>query len=372
MTPSDTSIPRPRAPPIPIAIPVRAGMHAMLTPLRRLMWKRAPPRGADLPSIVRAGSALRRWQGRWIVVQDDVRSLAAIDSMDAFATHVDAVPLLLPTDADGTRTFDDTRGNKAAKLDLEAAVVLPDGRLLVFGSGSTPARERVALLAPDRARLVAASTLYARMREGAHLQEREMNIEGAIVIANRVRVFNRAVGLRTDASTKTRTETRTETHIETRSATRARDPRDHPSNTTFDLDLPAFLAWLDDGAAPPYVENVIRYDLGRAEGAVIGFTDAALQHDGTVAFLACAELTGDPTVDGRVVATRFGVLDGAAGWQSEIVDEHGGRILDKLEGLEPDERPGCFHVVSDADDPGTPARIGGLVTGDAVRGHPRE
>ncbi len=32
------------------------------------------------------------------------------------------------------------RGNKAAKMDIEACVVLPDGRLLAIGSGSTPAR----------------------------------------------------------------------------------------------------------------------------------------------------------------------------------------------------------------------------------------
>lgn len=143
---------------------------------------------------------------------------------------------------------------------------------------------------------------------------------------------------------------------------------DQEANATFDLCVEEFIAWLDADAALPNVTNVVRYDLGCAENAVIGFTDAALQSDGTVAFLACAELTGDPTVDGRVTATRFGVLDGLAGWQSETVDEQGVQVLDKLEGLEPDDPPGCFHVVSDADDPASPARIGRLATGLAVRG----
>ena len=42
-------------------------------------------------------------------------------------------------DDGGTRCFDDTRGDKAAKPDLEACVVHGD-TLLAFGSGSTAAR----------------------------------------------------------------------------------------------------------------------------------------------------------------------------------------------------------------------------------------
>lgn len=332
-----------------IPIPLCAQPRATLTALRRIVWRESPPHGDDVPPIVRAGSALRRWRGRWIVVQDDIRALAAIDTLDARAANVEAVPLLLPSDERGTRTFDDVRGNKRSKLDLEAAVVLPDGRLLVLGSGSTRARERVVLLAPDGARVVDATALYAWMRECAHLNEREMNIEAAVVIGDRMRAFQRAVGLHARG--------------EVIGTVAPRAVRDAKASMTFDLDLTELVAWLDHDAALPYVTNVTRYDLGRVENAVIGFTDAALQRDGSVAFLACAELTGDPTVDGRVVATRFGVLDGAAGWQSEIVDERGERVLDKLEGLEPAEEPGCFHVVSDADDPATPARIARLVVG---------
>jgi hypothetical protein len=50
-------------------------------------------------------------------------------------------PLLLPQGEGGRRQFDDRLGNKAAKLDLEAGVVLPDGRFVALGSGSTARRE---------------------------------------------------------------------------------------------------------------------------------------------------------------------------------------------------------------------------------------
>ena len=63
-----------------------------------------------------------------------MNALALTDAKGGFE------PLLLPVGADGHRSFDDTIGNKHMKMDLEAAVVLPDGRVLAFGSGSTEAR----------------------------------------------------------------------------------------------------------------------------------------------------------------------------------------------------------------------------------------
>jgi len=117
------------------------------------------------------------------------------------------------------------------------------------------------------------------------------------------------------------------------------------------------VAWLECDAAPPYVENGLRYALGRSHGAVIDFTDAASRCDGTVAFLACGELMGEPMVDGRAVATGFGVLGGRAEWQSETSDAQGGQVLDKHEGRDPEATPGRCHAVSDADDARTPARM---------------
>lgn len=364
-----------------IPIPLVDAPRVVLDRMRPLVWRAPPAPHDDLPPIVRAGSAVRRWRDRWCIVQDEVRALALLDSpsvneppavhgsqayreshaavagFDASSQHLTrdpraaaAVPLLLPASPLGLRTFDDTRGNKAAKLDLEAAVALPDGRLLVFGSGATPVRERIVVIddAPLRVRIADAHEFYAHIHAhtsfGAASSTATIitNVEGAVVVDRRLRLFHRAVG---------RTDT-------------AASP--HAANLTLDFDLAGFVAWLDHAAAAPHVRDVVAYDLGFADGAVVGFTDATLRPDGTIAFLACAELTGDPVVDGRVTATRFGVLDGAASWQSEIVDGAGDRVSDKLEGLEPADAPDTFVVVSDSDDPALPARIAGLRIGPGI------
>ena len=56
-------------------------------------------------------------------MQDDTLALAILD---AAAGSIE--PILLPDGPDGARAFDDLRGNKAFKLDLEACIALPDGR----------------------------------------------------------------------------------------------------------------------------------------------------------------------------------------------------------------------------------------------------
>jgi hypothetical protein len=94
-------------------------------------------RDDGLPPHVRAASALRRLPQRLVIVQDDVDALAVRGAAG------DVRPVLLPARPSGTRVFDDATGNKHEKLDLEACVVLTDGRVVAFGSGSTPVRERL-------------------------------------------------------------------------------------------------------------------------------------------------------------------------------------------------------------------------------------
>src|SRR5918999_1883329 len=104
--------------------------------------------GAD-PSIdrqahVRAGSSIAWVPGGIALLQDDANFIALVDPSDGSARAID-----LPAGAAGRRQFDDRRGNKAHKLDLEACVAADtaDGVILIaLGSGSTPRREQVALV----------------------------------------------------------------------------------------------------------------------------------------------------------------------------------------------------------------------------------
>ena len=72
-----------------------------------------------------------------MILQDDVSALAVLDPGTGSTQ-----PILLPAGPDGARVFDDARGNKKFKMDLEACVVLPDERLVAFGSGSSRSAKR--------------------------------------------------------------------------------------------------------------------------------------------------------------------------------------------------------------------------------------
>src|SRR5918993_4518074 len=139
-----------------------------------------------LPAHVRAASALRRFGSRVVVVQDDVNALAVIDAAGVVR------PVLLPPHASGSRVFDDTLGNKHDKLDLEACVALPDGRLVAFGSGSTPERERLVVWDGQAApAIVDGSPLYRELRASVTDDVARLNIEGAVVRDTWLELFHR-------------------------------------------------------------------------------------------------------------------------------------------------------------------------------------
>jgi hypothetical protein len=306
-------------------------LRAELGPMRPLHFDRAMPE-LDLPGHVRAGSAVRRFGGRVWITQDDVNALAVLDERSG---RVEALPL--PPGADGRRSFGDATGNKALKLDLEACVVLPDGRMLAFGSGSTHARERIVVVTADHeVSLIDAHALYSMLRNELEFAGSELNIEGAVVTGDALRLFQRGNGA----------------------------PRGEllAVDATGELGLAAFLRWLKGGPLPS-LEHIRHYDLGRMHGVRLSFCDAALLPDGRVAFVAGAEDSPDTYRDGVVVGCRFGIIDGADVRTADIVEPSGAPSLFKLEGLEfRSENDGVweFDVVADMDDPESPTRMGTL------------
>lgn len=319
-------------PPAAVRARARHDTEARLGPARALHFDDGHP-SLGIPPFVRAGSAVRRWGRRLVVAQDDVNALALLD--EAAGT---LVPLALPPGADGGRVFSEAQGNKALKLDLEACVALPDGRLVALGSGSTPARERVIVVSTSgTVRVVEARELYRGLRERVDFSGSELNVEGAVVRGEALMLFQRGNGApRADLV---------------------------PVNAVGEWELEAFLRWLDGGAAPT-LRAVHPVELG-AHGAVpYGFTDACVMSDGRVAFLAGAEDSPDTYRDGEVVGARFGVLDGSEAWTVEVVDEHGQPTRQKLEGIELlSEEAGTwrFVVVTDMDSPDRPSTLHELV-----------
>lgn len=311
-------------------------LKATLSDLEPLRYARGPAPAEDLPAHVRAASALRRAlprpgeaQGRQVILQDDVNAVALRDSTG----QVEA--LLLPKGPGNRRVFEKARRNKDLKMDLEALTLLPDGRLLAFGSGSNPHRESVVLLDGERSAVRYSPRFYANLRNESAFSGSELNVEGALVIQDELWLFQRGNGAKGQIS--------------------------KPVNAIGRFDLGAVLAWLDSNATTPRLLHVQPVELGALGTVRFSFTDAASTSDGRVAVLACAEASKNAVQDGPVHGCRFGWLSPGSLKMTEVVDILGKRAEVKLEGIEALPGSGLeFDVVVDPDNPEEPALLGRL------------
>lgn len=291
----------------------------------------------DLPSHVRAASSVRRHGGRLVILQDDVNALAVLDPASGRVQS-----LLLPSGPDGARVFDDVRGTKRFKLDLEASIVLPDGKLVAFGSGSSEHRQKIVTLEAHKgalAQLLRGEEFYRTLRKHADDRGARLNVEGAVVQGRMLRLLQRGSGRRGSK----------------------------PWNAILDLPLDHFMAWLDGRGSCPPVVRVAEVILGDLGGIPFGFTDGAVTADGRLAFLACVEDTEDPLHDGPALGCRFGWIDAddGAAVMAPVVESDGQPTRLKLEGIEARvDDAQVFDVVADMDDGDRPAEIAELTIRD--------
>lgn len=309
-------------------------LRAVVVACRPLWYAKGADPALDRPAFVRAASGLARVSGRMAVVQDDSNFLALIEP----GGEVQAITL--PAGPDGRRQFDDLRGTKALKLDLEGAAVTPDGTTLIaFGSGSSPRREQI-LLAwnldnPDpQVRLVPAPALYACLRDTVEFAGSELNIEGAAFVGGALRLFGRGNGA----------------------------PRAQllPLNATCDLDWPALERYLADpeGSAPPLPQAIQQYHLGDLGGSRLDFTDATPAPGGLL-YAASAENSPDAVGDGPVAGSALGILPAGGSPRWTPITTADGTLFDgKVEGVLLDTAdPRLALIVLDRDTPALPGEI---------------
>jgi hypothetical protein len=306
-------------------------LEAVVLTRRPLYYDDGADPSVDRPAHVRAGSSIAWVPGGIALVQDDANFIAVVDPNVGRARWV-----ALPEGAGGRRQFDDRRGNKRHKLDLEACVSADtaDGVILIaLGSGSTPGREQVVIArgwesGRPAADLVHVPALYDRLRRAAAFAGSELNVEGAIRLGDRLRLFGRGNGARRGDVV--------------------------PVNASCDLGWSEFLDHLRDvdRAPPPEPATIVRYELGTMEGVPLSFTDATLWRD-AILFSATAEESPDVTRDGRVHGSAIGIIgrSGSARW-APLSETSGSRFPGKVEGLVAAQGPDSrIHVVVDADDP---------------------
>ena len=308
-----------------------AALGVRVISVRELRYDAAASLGDDRPAHVRAASGLAFVGGRLAVIQDDAAFIAYVSSGEVSA-------LALPRGAGGRRRFEVGLGNKMEKLDLEACVAVGD-ELWAFGSGSAPAREKIAVVGYAM-RIHDAAPLYRRLREEL---EGEVNIEGAAVVKR----TNDAGPVRPGAKREM-----AELWLFHRGNT---GPDDRgPAVVRFALAEVA--KWLAGEGAVPDVTTSERFDLGSAQGSRLGFTDA-VEAGGRVFFLAAAEASPNAIDDGVVVASQLGVIEPVRGTVRACELAIDGAPV-KAEGIAFDpKRANHAWLAIDPDDVDAPARL---------------
>ena len=292
----------------------------------------------DKPAYVRSASGLAWVGNRLAVIQDDASFLALVDPDTGLA---EGFPL--PAGPGGARQFDDARGNKAGKLDLEAIALVPtrDGvRLAAFGSGSLPPRETVVVIsfvppAPPAIVVHPASAFYARLRAATWFAGSDMNVEGALYVDGALKLFGRGNGAAVGAL--------------------------RPVNASCDVVWTDLVAHLERPASvlPPTPQRITQYDLGTLDGVPLGFTDAAQGRGSAIVYAAAAEISPDATRDGEVRGSVLGVIGPEpihVRWT--VLQDETGRFLGKVEGIAFDARDAArLYAAVDFDDHTRPSEL---------------
>jgi hypothetical protein len=271
---------------------------------------------------VRAASGIAPYGAGWLVVQDDATH--ACLWVDGAGRALRLVPPVA-----GHDTFDEASGTKALKPDLEAVVALPDGRTLALGSGSTPARMRCVLLSEAAIQVAGLAPVYARIAELLEVPADQLNLEGAAVVGEALRWFQRGL------------------------------PSAGAPSASVDVALQPLLDHASGAPAAVRVTAPRRYDLGSVGGVGLAITDAISLPDGLVLVSAAAEDSPSTYDDGPVVGSAVALLDG-----DQVVELAELPLLDgqvaKVEGLALVRQRGDvidLVAVVDADDPQVPSLL---------------
>ncbi len=288
-------------------------MRVEVTSVRRLSF--------DDGSPVRAASAIVAYADGWLIAQDD-------STHGAHWRAPGVVALRLLDAVDEHHWFTGVDGTKHLKPDLEAACTLPDGRTVLLGSGSTPARRRGVVLDDDGPRVLDLSALHARVSTALAVPPDVLNLEGACVVGEHLRWFHRGL------------------------------PAAGWPSASIDLPVAVPLE-----AAEPV--NVLTYDLGSHDGVGLAVTDAVTISGGRVLVSAAAEDSPNAYDDGPVVASALLLLDGNRVLDRVDVPVVDGRVA-KIEGLAVvAEDPAGVRLLAtvDADDHTSPSSVLELTVG---------
>lgn len=256
-----------------------------------------------------AASGLAKIGETCCVIGDDEAHLALFHlAGDAPGTLLRLLPGKLPRKK---------KKRKAVKPDFEILFALPDNRLCALGSGSTEKRMRAAIINPTDETVVVRDIhlLFAAL---APLVT-EINLEGAVLIGERLLLFNRG-------------------------------NLANPGNAVFETTLAAIT-----GGDDFTVALAASLTLPMVGNAPLTVTDACALGDGHILLSAVAEVTDDSYADGDILGAAIVRLSP----DLAIVAVEPIEPVVKIEGIwaERSSTSIALLCVSDADDPDTPSSL---------------
>lgn len=235
----------------PKAVTSAAGIELVLQPLAQLRLSAAS-------GLVCCGAEL-------LVLADDELVLQRYSHAGVYLGQARLLSGELPADS---------AVRKRRKPDFEILCLLPDGRVLALGSGSTPERRRGVLWQAGSAQLVDLSGLYLALE--ARLSG--LNLEGAVVQGEQLLLAQRG----NNAGSR---------------------------NALISLDLVTLLGQLANASlGPESLRTVTPVELGELQGVPLSFTDLCLAADGRLLFSAAAEDTESSYLDGACAGSVLGCL----------------------------------------------------------------
>lgn len=272
----------------------------------------------ELDQGVKAASGLVKTANTFYVIADDEISLAEFNfEGDTKAHYTKLIEKELPQDP---------KERKRQKPDWESLVQLELSKgkkiLLAVPSGSTENRVTGAFVSLDTAGFVdqnsnAITADFSEIFKSLKAKITDLNIEGACVVNNRLKLFQRGNGA-------------------------------EGRNAVIDLDLAGFCTDLKNRAAiqAQHILAITDYNLGYLNGHKLDFTDACVVND-KIWFLAVAEDSQSTYDDGQYCGAIIGCLDSSG----KEIARYEIDCATKPEGLWVDleDHRWCFYVVTDAD-----------------------
>jgi hypothetical protein len=285
------------------------------------------PTAVSRPAFVYAASGLARLGNRLYIVADDELHLAMFDFHGKTpGSWLRLCPGKLP---------DEYMERKRQKPDLESITHITahqyatNGALLVVPSMSTERRTNgVLVMLGENQGLteVIIPINFSAIREVLKPLLNELNIEGAIVNANTVKLFHRG-------------------------------SKGKSKSAIIELDAQVFLKDLHDShmISAEHISKITECDLGDIDGVPLHFTDAVTLPDERVLFLSTAEDTNNAYEDGEWHGSAVGIIDKAC--KVERITRFNSK--EKLEGVSVSVHPQKLELllVSDTDDQSKPAGL---------------